>query len=56
MKTKVELKSFWALMWVVGVTDYVAKFGAVICKVLIVALPAGVLPYQKRVCLFDKLF
>jgi len=50
MKTNVELKSFWGLMWILVVSDYVAKFGAVMFKVFIVGLPAGVLPYQKRVC------
>ncbi|OXA52568.1 RING finger and transmembrane domain-containing protein 2 isoform X2 [Folsomia candida] len=48
MSTKVDLTSFWMLMWVVGVTDYIAKFGAIVAKSFIVAMPTALIPFQKR--------
>lgn len=40
--------SVWDLLWIVGVTDFVLKLVTIILKVSITALPAVVLPYQRR--------
>ncbi|CAL8129584.1 unnamed protein product [Orchesella dallaii] len=48
LPTGSDLSSFWSLIWAVGVTDYVAKFGTVFVKIFVVALPGCILPFQKR--------
>ncbi|XP_067015785.2 RING finger and transmembrane domain-containing protein 2 [Anabrus simplex] len=40
--------SVWDLLWIVGVTDFVLKLVTIILKVSVAALPAVVLPYQRR--------
>lgn len=55
MPTRSDLSAFWSLMWAVGVTDYVAKFGTVFVKIAVVGLPGCILPFQKRVTLFLNL-
>lgn len=49
LPTTYEVNTFWGLVWVVAVTDYVAKFGTVFVKILVVSMPACVVPFQKRV-------
>jgi len=41
--------TFYDLVWIVGVNDFVLKFLAVLAKVAVTLLPASILPYQKRV-------
>ncbi|ODN03144.1 RING finger and transmembrane domain-containing protein 2 [Orchesella cincta] len=48
LPTSTDMTSFWSLMWAVGVTDYVAKFGTVLVKIFVVALPGCIVPFQKR--------
>lgn len=52
MSTKLEREaetgSFLLLLWVVGVTDYVAKFLGIVVKAGVVALPNLVVPFQMR--------
>ncbi|CAH1800993.1 unnamed protein product [Owenia fusiformis] len=38
----------WTLLWVVGMTDFVAKFGGMIIKSLIAAMPVQCMPYKAR--------
>jgi len=40
--------TFYDLVWIVGVNDFVLKFLAVLAKVSVTLLPASILPYQKR--------
>ncbi|XP_046979947.1 RING finger and transmembrane domain-containing protein 2 [Schistocerca americana] len=40
--------SMWDLLWIVGITDFVLKLATIIFKVLIAALPAFAVPYQRR--------
>merc|ERR1719391_1035790 len=40
--------TFYDLVWIVGVNDFVLKFLAVLAKVVVTLLPASILPYQKR--------
>lgn len=41
--------SVWDLLWTVGITDFILKLITIFLKILIVALPAQLIPYQKRV-------
>jgi len=43
-----SVTTFYDLVWIVGVNDFVLKFLAVLAKVAITLLPASILPYQKR--------
>lgn len=40
--------TFYDLVWIVGVNDFILKFLAVLAKVVVTVLPARVMPYQKR--------
>lgn len=40
--------TFWDLLWIVGITDFVLKLVTILCKVVIVVLPAQVIPFQKK--------
>jgi len=48
MPTNLSLTSIWTLFWLVGVTDYVAKYMTVIIKAIVLSLPQRVTPFQKR--------
>ena len=40
--------TFYDLLWIVGVNDFILKFMAVLAKILVTISPARVIPYQKR--------
>jgi len=40
--------TFYDLLWIVGVNDFVLKFLAVLAKIGITVLPSRIMPYQKR--------
>ena len=44
-----KVTTFYDLLWIVGVNDFILKFMAVLAKILVTITPARVLPYQKRV-------
>ena len=44
-----KVNTFYDLLWIVGVNDFILKFMAVLAKILVTITPARVLPYQKRV-------
>lgn len=46
--------SMWDLIWMVGITDFLLKLITILFKIAIVAIPAQLLPYQKRVCILGK--
>lgn len=41
--------SVWDLLWTVGITDFFLKLFTIFLKILVVALPGGLIAYQKRV-------
>ena len=41
--------SFYDLIWIVGVNDFILKFLAVLSKIVVTLMPAKIIPYQKRV-------
>jgi uncharacterized membrane protein YecN with MAPEG domain len=43
-----NVTTFYDLLWIVGVNDFILKYVAVLAKVLVTVLPAKILPYQKR--------
>jgi len=43
-----SVTTFYDLLWIVGVNDFVLKFLAVLAKVGVTVLPATIMPYQKR--------
>jgi len=55
MPTEVVLSNVQSLLWVVLVTDFVAKFLTVMMKSFVILLPEEVIPFQKRVKLIDSL-
>jgi len=38
----------WDLLWVVGITDFVIRFGAITCKAVVVLVPRTFIPYKFR--------
>ncbi len=44
-----KVESLYDLIWLVGVNDFILKFGAVIVKILLVFMPPRIIPYQRRV-------
>ena len=45
-----KVPTFYDLLWIVGVNDFILKFMAVLAKILVTLMPSRVIPYQKRVC------
>jgi len=43
-----KVPTFYDLLWIVGVNDFILKFIAVLAKILVTVLPAKIMPYQKR--------
>lgn len=43
-----KVNTFYDLLWIVGVNDFILKFMAVLAKILVTIIPARILPYQKR--------
>eukprot|EP00092_Neocalanus_flemingeri_P069039 GFUD01084508.1.p1 GENE.GFUD01084508.1~~GFUD01084508.1.p1 ORF type:complete len:474 (-),score=124.98 GFUD01084508.1:140-1561(-) len=43
-----KVATFYDLLWIVGVNDFILKFIAVLAKILVTVLPAKIMPYQKR--------
>lgn len=43
-----KVPTFYDLLWIVGVNDFILKFIAVLAKILVTVLPAKLMPYQKR--------
>ena len=39
----------WLLLWVVGISDFVIKFGAIVLKALVALIPKPALAHKKRV-------
>ncbi|XP_074641847.1 RING finger and transmembrane domain-containing protein 2-like [Tubulanus polymorphus] len=39
---------FWTLLWVLGITDFVIRFIAIILKTVITLLPRAVIPFKRR--------
>jgi len=48
LPTSLEPSTVFSLIWMVLVTDYVAKFLTIIVKVAVVCLPEQIVPFQKR--------
>lgn len=44
----VEHVDVWTLLWIVGITDFVIKFGAVVLKAVVALIPKFLLPHKKR--------
>ena len=44
-----KVPTFYDLLWIVGVNDFILKFIAVLVKILVTVMPAKIMPYQKRV-------
>ena len=44
-----NVSTFYDLLWIVGVNDFILKYVAVLAKVFVTVLPAKILAYQKRV-------
>lgn len=45
---KHPIRTLWDLLWVVGVTDFVLKLMTIVCKAIVVLLPASLLAFQKK--------
>jgi len=43
-----KVPTFYDLLWIVGVNDFILKFIAVLAKIIVTVLPAKIMPYQKR--------
>lgn len=43
-----KVPTFYDLLWIVGVNDFILKFIAVLVKILVTVMPAKIMPYQKR--------
>jgi len=43
-----KVPTFYDLLWIVGVNDFILKFLAVLSKILVTIMPAKFIPYQKR--------
>jgi len=43
-----KVPTFYDLLWIVGVNDFILKFIAVLVKIFVTVLPAKIMPYQKR--------
>jgi len=43
-----KVPTFYDLLWIVGVNDFILKFMAVLAKILVTLMPAKIIPYQKR--------
>merc|ERR550519_44411 len=43
-----NVSTFYDLLWIVGVNDFILKYVAVLAKVFVTVLPAKILAYQKR--------
>merc|ERR1711884_660539 len=43
-----KVPTFYDLLWIVGVNDFILKFMAVLAKILVTLSPARAIPYQKR--------
>jgi len=43
-----KVPTFYDLLWIVGVNDFILKFVAVLAKIVVTLLPAKIMPYQKR--------
>ena len=43
-----KVPTFYDLLWIVGVNDFILKFIAVLAKILVTLTPARAIPYQKR--------
>jgi len=43
-----KVVTFYDLLWIVGVNDFILKFMAVLAKILVTISPSRVIPYQKR--------
>ena len=43
-----KVPTFYDLLWIVGVNDFILKFIAVLAKITVTLAPAKLLPYQKR--------
>jgi len=43
-----KVPTFYDLLWIVGVNDFILKFIAVLAKIVVTLLPAKIMPYQKR--------
>jgi len=43
-----KVPTFYDLLWIVGVNDFILKFMAVLAKILVTLMPSRVIPYQKR--------
>jgi len=37
-------------VWIVGITDFVIRYGAIILKAVVAMLPRFVLRYKRKVC------
>ncbi|XP_014671697.1 PREDICTED: RING finger and transmembrane domain-containing protein 2-like [Priapulus caudatus] len=48
MKVQVENWDIWALMWVIGVSDFALKFAAIAMKAVIAMLPNSLIPFKRR--------
>ncbi|KAK2173212.1 hypothetical protein NP493_892g01005 [Ridgeia piscesae] len=45
---KVGEVSLWQLVWIVGITDFVIRYGAIILKAVVAMLPRFVLRYKRK--------
>lgn len=43
-----KVTTFYDLIWIVGVNDFILKFMAVLAKIFVTLMPAKFIPYQKR--------
>jgi len=43
-----KVPTFYDLLWIVGVNDFILKFIAVLAKIGVTLMPAKMIPYQKR--------
>lgn len=39
---------FWEVLWIVSVTDFVLRLMTILVKLFIIALPAKIIPYQRK--------
>uniref|UniRef100_T1IMA1 RING-type domain-containing protein n=1 Tax=Strigamia maritima TaxID=126957 RepID=T1IMA1_STRMM len=40
--------NFWDLLWIVAISDFVVKLVTILCKAIVILLPAQIIPFQKK--------
>jgi len=48
LPTRNHALTFWELLWIVGVTDFVLKLITILCKAIVIVLPAQIIQFQKK--------